>query len=142
MSAGDVRHREAYCLMRYRTDDGRTEELIWNSRDGVTPFICTHRDGRQMQHIDWASDVPSPAHTPKPGDLVFMDMTEEFAGEAAARNVERWWNDPKHPMREFYASKEEAVAKMVKEYTETPGQPTLRVVAPEGWPATAVLRIA
>ena len=30
-------HKEAYMLMNYRCECGH-HELIWNSRDGVTPF--------------------------------------------------------------------------------------------------------
>jgi len=33
------RHVEAFCLMHYACDCGH-HEVIWNSRDGVTPFTA------------------------------------------------------------------------------------------------------
>lgn len=33
-------HKEAYLLMNYRCECGH-HELIWNSRDGVTPFTLS-----------------------------------------------------------------------------------------------------
>jgi len=40
------RHAGAFCLMTYRADDGTEEEQVWNSRDGVTPFVITLRSGK------------------------------------------------------------------------------------------------
>jgi hypothetical protein len=42
-------HKEAFMLMRYVSDGGTDEKLIWNSRDGVTPFQV-HIDGLRYTH--------------------------------------------------------------------------------------------
>lgn len=73
-------HGEAFNLMTYRCESCQMYEIIWNSRDGVTPFMVTCRKCKSMmQHEAWSVDVFAPWHTPKPGDLVFVDLTEERA---------------------------------------------------------------
>ena len=51
------KHAEAYCLMKYKCEKCRKTEILWNSRDGVTPFMinCEKCDGH-MQHTDWNED--------------------------------------------------------------------------------------
>lgn len=83
-------HAEAFCLMKYRSDDGTEEETLWNSRDGVTPFVITLKSGKTAKHIDWQLDVCVPDHKPQPGDRVFIDLTEDRALEYARRNLKRW----------------------------------------------------
>ncbi len=44
-------HAGAFCLITYRSADGRLEERIWNSRDGIKPFMVYARDGETpLQH--------------------------------------------------------------------------------------------
>lgn len=50
-------HQEAYCLMQYDADDGTETEVVWNSRDGVTPFGITLRSGKPATHARWGEDV-------------------------------------------------------------------------------------
>jgi len=83
-------HSEAFCLMKYRSDDGEEEEIIWNSRDGVTPFVLSLRSGKTAQHVDWHEDRCVPDYVPKPGERIFIDLTPEKAEEYAKRNVKRW----------------------------------------------------
>jgi hypothetical protein len=71
------KHGEAFCLMVYEAEDGERETL-WNSRDGVTPFMITSRSGKRMQHIDWRSDKATPDFKPLSGMRVFVDATEEL----------------------------------------------------------------
>lgn len=80
-------HPEAFCLMTYQADDGSETETIWNSRDGVTPFGLTLRSGKPARHINWQGDVYAPNHVPKPGDRIFVDLTEERARQNALRMV-------------------------------------------------------
>lgn len=87
-------HQEAFCLMKYRTDDGLEEEIIWNSRDGVTPFVIPFLSGKSGTHVEWRSDRCVPDHTPQPGDRVFVDLTQERAFYLASKNLTRWQNDP------------------------------------------------
>lgn len=46
-------HREAFMLMRYVSTGGTDVKLVWNSRDGVTPFSM-HIGGMEYTH-----DIPS-----------------------------------------------------------------------------------
>lgn len=97
-------HPEAFTLMWYEgkaADGSEIRERIWNSRDGVTPFIVRSRTepSVELTHAKWATDVydPSYAHTNlKIGDRVFVDMTHERATEIAAGLRARWereWTD-------------------------------------------------
>lgn len=56
-----VRHPEAYCLMHYRCEKCGKWEILWNSRDGVTPFCvkCRNCDGT-MKHEIWDRDFYAP----------------------------------------------------------------------------------
>jgi hypothetical protein len=123
------KHQEAFCLMSYVSDDGKTGELLWNSRDGVTPFVVHSRDGVEMTHVDWASDICAPYFRPPPGMRVFVDMTEELALEAARENVEKWWDHPEYPMSSRWATKEDAAKALAADYVggvttiETPARP-------------------
>lgn len=67
------------------------EEVLWNCRDGVTPFIVPNRDKtKDMQHVDWGRDIRRPDHRPRVGDGIFVNMTfkkllesKQEAGESA-----------------------------------------------------------
>lgn len=119
---GRHEHAEAFMLMVYVSDDGHTGELIYNSRDGVTPFVVTSRDGVEMTHTNWSSDIYAPAFHPPPGMRMFVDMTEEMAYEAAMANVERWWDHPEIPMRGRWLTKEDAAKALAQDYV---GGPTI-----------------
>jgi hypothetical protein len=114
-------HAEAYCLMTYRSDDGTEEEIIWNSRDGVTPFVISLRSGKTAQHVDWHRDRRAPDHQPRPGDRMFVDLTEERARELAKRNRRQW-------RRQSYRDVP-SIGSLVREYMR-PGAPDLIEVRP------------
>lgn len=70
------KHAEAFRLMTYRSE-GRTEVLrIWNSRDGVTPFIC-HVNGLKFTHDIKAMEGP------------FLDRPEECDAQWETRTVKQ-----------------------------------------------------
>lgn len=123
-------HAEAFCLMGYATDDNREMEAIWNSRDGVTPFIVRSRSGLEMQHVDWNKDVYEPIRQPRPGDRIFVDLTPEVARQRAEQQVERYWDDPQYPMSQMFDSRESAIETLTE---FQPGAPMLIEVGPEGW---------
>lgn len=61
------KHSEAFHLMQYQNERTGEIEWVWNSRDGVTPFIIHSRDGKDsMQHIAWKQDIYAPDHNPRP----------------------------------------------------------------------------
>lgn len=70
----EYNHDEAYCLMTYKCQECKRTEVLWNSRDGVTPFIinCEKCNG-QMQHVNWNQDVRNKNYIPKIGQRVFID---------------------------------------------------------------------
>lgn len=73
-------HAEAFNLMIYRCDRGH-EERIWNSRDGVTPFIidCRYCENAEAVHHDWNRDQYLPTYHLTAGDRFFRDGTIEEA---------------------------------------------------------------
>jgi len=81
--------------MLYR-DSAGNEEWIWNSRDGVTPFIVRSRQGLSSQHVDWKRDRFLPYHVPAVGDRIFVTTTPERAREQAESWYETWSKDPEH----------------------------------------------
>lgn len=119
---------EAFMLMQYETDDGKTTEWIWNSRDGVSPFCVHTPDGQEMMHVRWNEDRYAPNHVPKPGDRIFVTVTAERARELAISQVERFWDDPQYPMREAFASMGEAVDALAKDIYGDGDRPTIEVV--------------
>lgn len=124
---------EAYCLMLYR-DTAGNEEWIWNSRDAVTPFGVTSRQGLEARHVEWHRDRFAPFHEPKLGDRIFANMTMETARARAAKMVAAWWDHPETPMRERYESRSEAIESIAKGNYESFGAgitPTLIEVTEE-----------
>jgi hypothetical protein len=118
-------HAEAFCHMRYETDDGSDSMWIWNSRDGVTPFIVTlPGTDKPATHADWHLDRRDPDHIPAVGEWVFVDLTPQAARAHAERNADRFWNDPTMPARSMYASKADLVETLVASYLH-PGAPDL-----------------
>ncbi len=90
----EVKHREAYCLMTYRCEQCGTEEVLWNSRDGVTPFCipcaaCGASGLGAMSHVRFHEDRRASLYVPQPGQRYFIDMTRERARELSNRNADR-----------------------------------------------------
>lgn len=83
-------HMEAFCLMTYRSDDGSETEVIWNSRDGVTPFVISLRSGKPASHFNWSGDRRVLDYKPPIGSRIFVDLTPERALEKAQANIARW----------------------------------------------------
>lgn len=113
------KHGEAYALMRYLSDDGTEEEIIWNSRDGVTPFVITLRSGKVAKHVNWSGDFPFPNYQPPLGSRMFVDLTEESARSKAAEYLERNRNYVPENV-----SEEELIEMLVKDWMK-PGAPDL-----------------
>lgn len=121
-------HGEAFMLMTYASDDGSVRELIWNSRDGVTPFVITARDGvTQMTHVDWGRDQYQPYRIPDVGERIFVDLTPEAAAEAGRENAARFWDHPEYPASKTgqYADVDDLARLLTAGYLEQPGSPDL-----------------
>jgi hypothetical protein len=121
-------HREAFCLMKYRSDDGTEEETIWNSRDGVTPFVVTLPSGKTASHVNWNEDRCVPDFKPPVGSRMFVDITAERARASAERNAADWWDQP--IAKDMYPTREAMVDALAASYY-TPGSPDLIEVKAE-----------
>lgn len=84
-------HKEAFCLMIYRCENCGEFEQLWNSRDGVTPFIigCKYCGGEAV-HVMWHYDECVPDYIPESGQRIFIDMTKERAEEIARKRIEHF----------------------------------------------------
>lgn len=79
-------HAEAFMHMTYfgQSPAGRIELKIWNSRDGVTPFMVTSNEyGITLQSVSWGHAKYDPSHKPKKGELIWVSHTEETARQVA-----------------------------------------------------------
>lgn len=114
-------HKEAYCLMLYVSEDGLEKEVLWNSRDGVTPFCILNRAGtKTMGHTDWHLDRCVPNFIPLDGMRVFGTISSQAEAIACAtKRVEASWESF---FSQHYQSKPEAIAATAKDYKigETP----------------------
>lgn len=87
------KHAEAFRLMNYRCQECGHHEVLWNSRDGVTPFSipCSKcNDPMSMVHVDWNLDRFAPMHhmSLSHGQRYFADMTKARARELANKNAD------------------------------------------------------
>lgn len=125
--AATHKHVEAYKLMKYASDDGSLVEMIWNSRDGVTPFILFRDEGKtELRHVEWHKDVYAPHWIPAIGSRIFVDLTPEKAKEYATRRIEQCWDDPE--VRARWPSKEAAIEEAAKDMLHGGEAPDVIVV--------------
>jgi hypothetical protein len=130
-------HAEAYMLMTYRSDDGTEQEQVFNSRDGVTPFVIALRSGKPATHADWAADTRMPEDwAPPAGMRYFADMTRDRARELAGRNITGWLADPEKAsyFREAYGDDRDRAAEVLAAQYFQPGAPDLIDPAADGTP--------
>lgn len=109
-------HGEAFCLMKYQTDDGTETETLWNSRDGVTPFILVSRTGKNMSHTDWHGDKCVPDFKPPSGMRVFVDATRELVTPELNEYVDQIWDDPYYPASKVWATKQECFEALLPDW--------------------------
>lgn len=125
-------HPEAFCLMKYASADGRIVEWIWNSRDGVTPFMIRSADGAtELQHVDWQLDRCLPLYQPAPGERVFVDSTEARMRPRVEAYVTKYWNDPMSGMAAAFTSQAAAIATLLPQWNR-PGSPIVMTAREAG----------
>lgn len=114
------RHKEAFALMWYQDETTGERERLWNSRDGVTPYVIDSKHGNFAKHVDFELDDCQPSHTPTIGDRIFVDLTLERAREHRRAYVEKWWDRvPREGMPAMkdagmWATKEEAIESLAR----------------------------
>lgn len=108
---------EAYCLMQYRCNTCGVRSLIWNSRNGVTPFATSCACGGERTHINWRSDKRmSPEYVPPPGYCdVFLDISPERAKEFAIKRVNSFVGT-EYGLKSGTAEYDEMVRKLTESY--------------------------
>lgn len=115
-------HGEAFCHMLYISDDQRQWEWLWNSRDGVTPFIISSPTGKPMSHKYFGEDRFDPDYKPQPGDRIFVDCTKELIEQKAWERATNYWDDALYPLSKMFKTPDEAARKFIEEWTK-PGSP-------------------
>lgn len=88
METPKPRHGEAFMLMNYACRCGH-REVIWNSRDGVTPFglDCPSCGETSLRHVDWKNDQYAPGHKPYRDQRFFRDGTPDEAEAIMRRRI-------------------------------------------------------
>ena len=121
-------HKEAFNIMTYECEGCGTKELLWNSRDGVTPFSlnCATCGNGTMKHIDWEKDLCDPDHIPERGSRVFIDMSPELLQITIRKYVERIWDHPDMPASKNWVNKAEAIKALSQD--NQPGEPYILTV--------------
>lgn len=108
-------HPEAFCLMWYQDQVTGERERLWNSRDGVTPFVITSPAGNESRHVDWHCDMRIIDHMPKIDDRVFVNLTLERAREYRHLYADKWWDHDREgaprmcDRTDLWTTKDEAV---------------------------------
>ena len=75
--------------MQYECQTCRFIEVLWNSRDGVTPFVIRcRRCGADAQHVNWNRDRRIPEYKPSPGERVFRDGSPLEAQEIVRHRLD------------------------------------------------------
>jgi hypothetical protein len=94
MELTKYKHKEAFCLMQYRDQITGEIETLWNSRDGVTPFIIRSRKGNEAQHVNWRNDQCMPNFIPRPGMRIFVDASSRHGHirDSARDYVDKYWD--------------------------------------------------
>lgn len=110
------KHAEAFCHMTYESYDGTESERIWNSRDGVTPFIVTLKTGKEARHVNWHDDIRTVDWKPQPEDRIFVDLTKEKALEIAEQRIQHLKDGDNLLTDEDLPSKEELATIYMNEY--------------------------
>lgn len=83
------KHGEAFALMIYSCVCGH-REIMWNSRDGVTPFClgCPSCGMPTLQHTDFRLDACTPKHKLHHGQRFWRDGTPDEAEAIMRRRLD------------------------------------------------------
>lgn len=114
---------EAFCLMEYVSSDGREVEFVWNSRDGIAPYIIQSRLGTDLFHVRRYLDRYVPDFRPQPGARIIVDCSRERAERDAWRYAQKAWPQA----HRLYRSMADLMEAHLLEWV--PGAPLLVTVA-------------
>lgn len=118
------KHAEAFKLMRYASDDAIHQELLWNSRDGVTPFMIHDVTGQfELQHVAWRSDVRIERFLPPIGSRLFVDMSAARVRHISEEWCEHHWESV---LKKYFTSRSAAIESHIESFHE--GEPDIITV--------------
>lgn len=124
--ARGYQHGEAFSLMHYRSKVSGVEEVLWNSRDGVTPFIIPSTDwSHSMEHVRWEDDRCVPTYVPAVGMRIFVDASEDTAHADAVRLVDL---RPEIVVRQFAGNRRRAIKTIAHQSLTAHGPGTPAIV--------------
>lgn len=117
-------------LMNYACECGH-REIIWNSRDGVTPFCATCPScGRAtLRHVDWGSDTYAPNHKPHRYQRFWRDGTPDEAEAIMRRRIET--------MKDTYPTTPEYAERLIQAARDDGPSSEFR----KGWPVIEVATV-
>lgn len=120
-------HAEAFMLMNYKCEKCGEIEIIWNSRDGITPYMvkCHSCKGRK-RHVLFDADKYKPDHKLKEGQRYFYTPTLK----EVAVNARKVYKDNKDIMGE--RTEKDWVEQTVELYRRRPGEPAIKVYIEKG----------
>ncbi len=119
----NYRQVEAFCLMEYTCEQCKKIEMLWNSRDAVTPFCVSCACGGEMRHTHWEKDKRLPNHQPTLKERVFVDTTREDNDKCVRKQIEAYWNHGTYPMSTMFADKDEAMKSLTADWSEEAQHP-------------------
>ena len=121
----EYRHKEAFTVMQYQCDTCGKVEKLWNSRDGVTPFMVTcSRCSNTMKHINFHQDKCRPDYLPDVGMRVFVDITPQISEVLVRAQVGMRWDKGKYQMKDRWDKPEDAIKALTESHgKKDKGQP-------------------
>ena len=89
-------YSDAFCLIRYRSSDGKHEEHLWNCREGKAPSMIYARDtATPLQRAEsYRDEYVGPGYRPKIGDRMFVDRPFAKLVAVKQRLVDGEWDNP------------------------------------------------
>ena len=103
--------------MQYKCEGCKTTELLWNSRDGVAPFVIKCPTcGSESTHIDFGSDLFSKDYIPLNDSRVFVDLTLEKYRKNKRKYINKYWNNGIYPISKRWNTREDALDALTKDY--------------------------
>lgn len=123
-------HTEAFCLMLYECEYCGFWEILYNTRDGATPFVISCRIcGKEQSHAAFFLDKFISYFKPYKGMRVFVDLTKEKAIEMHKKNYNKIISGEGHYKEGFikrFSTPEEYIEMRLKCLNK--GEPTTEII--------------
>lgn len=120
---------EAFMLMWYGCNHCGHRELIWNSRDGITPFgmDCPSCGHTTLRHVHWDKDLRMPHHKLHRGQRFWRDGAPADAEAIMIRRLDSIPADSPYHLEGEERQRIIDAAKSGSEHEFAPGWPMLDI---------------